>query len=77
MRERTQTWPSHHAGIAAAIDCLASNYEDQPSLDDMASVAGMSAHHFQRTFKTWTGVRPRPRHQGLLITSKASSMDSV
>ncbi len=42
MGEHAHSWPSHHAGIAAAIDYLAGNYEDQPSLDDMASAAGMS-----------------------------------
>ena len=55
----TDTEPRHHAEIAAAIDYLVRNYADQPSLDDVARIAGISPHHFQRTFKTWTGVSPK------------------
>ena len=84
MGEHRQIWPSHHAGIAAAIDYLAGNYEDQPSLDDMASVAGMSAHHFQRTFKTWTGVSPKRflqfvtlGHAKRLLDGRASVLDAA
>ncbi len=84
MREHRQTWPSHHAGIAAAIDYLAGNYEDQPSLEHMASVAGMSAHHFQRTFKTWTGVSPKRflqfvtlGHAKRLLDGRASVLDAA
>ncbi len=45
--------------VAAAIDYLVRNYADQPSLDDVAGIAGLSPHHFQRTFKAWTGVSPK------------------
>ena len=48
-----------HAGIDRAIDYLASNYRWQPSLTEAAAVAGMSPHHFQRTFADWTGVSPK------------------
>ncbi len=48
-----------HADVAAAIDYLVRHYADQPSLDDVARVAGLSPHHFQRTFKAWTGVSPK------------------
>ncbi len=84
MGEYTHSWPSHHAGIAAAIDYLAGNYEDQPSLDDAASAAGMSAHHFQRTFKTWTGVSPKRflqyvtlGHAKRLFDGRASVLDAA
>ena len=48
-----------HADVAAAIDYLVRHYADQPSLDDVAGIAGLSPHHFQRTFKAWTGVSPK------------------
>lgn len=84
MRELNQSRPSHHAGITAAIDYLAGHYEDQPSLDDMASAAGMSAHHFQRTFKSWTGVSPKRflqfvtlGHAKRLLDQRASVLDAA
>ena len=84
MGEHTHSWPSHHAGVAAAIYYLAGNYEDQPSLGDMASAAGMSAHHFQRTFKTWTGVSPKRflqfvtlGHAKRLLDGRASVLDAA
>ena len=84
MGKHTHSWPSHHAGVAAAIDYLAGNYEDQPSLGDMASAAGMSAHHFQRTFKTWTGVSPKRflqfvtlGHAKRLLDGRASVLDAA
>jgi AraC family transcriptional regulator of adaptative response/methylated-DNA-[protein]-cysteine methyltransferase len=84
MGEFNQTRPSHHAGITAAIDYLAGNYEDQPSLDDMASAAGMSAPHFQRTFKSWTGVSPKRflqfvtiGHAKRLLDGRASVLDAA
>ena len=42
--------PTRHAEIAQAIDYLVRNYADQPSLDDVARIAGLSPHLFQRTF---------------------------
>jgi AraC family transcriptional regulator of adaptative response/methylated-DNA-[protein]-cysteine methyltransferase len=55
----TESTPSRHAEIAQAINYLVRNYADQPSLDDVARIAGISPHHFQRTCKTWTGVSPK------------------
>ena len=84
MRQQTQSWQSHHAGVMAAIDYLAGNCEDQPSLDDVASAAGMSAYHFQRTFKAWTGVSPKRflqvvtvGHAKRLLDRRASVLDAV
>ncbi|MBC8338402.1 MAG: bifunctional helix-turn-helix domain-containing protein/methylated-DNA--[protein]-cysteine S-methyltransferase [Rhodospirillales bacterium] len=55
--QKTET--PRHAEVAQAIEYLVRNYADQPSLDDVARAAGLSPHHFQRTFKTWTGVSPK------------------
>jgi len=48
-----------HSAIDAALDYLARRYRQQPSLDDVARVAGLSPYHFQRTFRAWTGVTPK------------------
>lgn len=50
---------ARHAAIDAALEYLVSRYQHQPSLDDIARVAGMSPYHFQRTFRAWTGVTPK------------------
>ncbi|MDA1088956.1 MAG: methylated-DNA--[protein]-cysteine S-methyltransferase [Proteobacteria bacterium] len=54
-----ETDPNRHADVAAAIEYLVRNYAAQPSLDDVARIAGISPHHFQRTFKDWTGISPK------------------
>ena len=36
---------SHYRAIASAIDLIVESYQDQPSLEDMAAVAGMSPFH--------------------------------
>ena len=54
-----ETAASRYADVAAAIDYLVRNHADQPSLDDVARISGISPHHFQRTFKSWTGVSPK------------------
>ena len=57
--QSTETAASRHADVAAAIDYLVRHYAEQPSLDDVARVTGISPHHFQRTFKSWTGLSPK------------------
>jgi len=45
--------------IAVAIDYIKSNFKQQPSLDEIASVVGLSSFHFQRLFSNWAGVSPK------------------
>lgn len=49
----------HHRAIAAAIRHLVENWQDQPGLEDLAEVAGMSPFHFQRLFTRWAGISPK------------------
>jgi len=49
---------SLYSRIEAALAMIAENQADQPSLEDMAGAAGMSAWHFQRTFRRWAGISP-------------------
>ena len=77
------TEPPRHADVAAAIDYLVRHYAEQPSLDDVAEVAGISPHHFQRTFKAWTGVSPKRflqyvtlGHAKRMLSETASLLDA-
>jgi AraC family transcriptional regulator of adaptative response/methylated-DNA-[protein]-cysteine methyltransferase len=45
--------------IGRAIAYLARQYAAQPSLDEAASVAGLSPYHFQREFSRLAGVSPK------------------
>ncbi|HEV2650895.1 MAG TPA: methylated-DNA--[protein]-cysteine S-methyltransferase [Rhizomicrobium sp.] len=45
--------------IARAIQFLSAHYQDQPTLEDAASAAGLSPHHFQRVFTRYVGVSPK------------------
>jgi len=73
-----------NAAIDAAMDFLAANVDRQPTLDEVAAVAGMSPHHFQRTFKRWAGVSPKRflqyltlGHAKRLLDERASVLDAA
>ncbi len=45
--------------VARALDFLVDNFEDAPTLEQTAAVAGLSSTHFQRVFKAGAGVSPK------------------
>jgi len=45
--------------IAAALDFLRANFQQQPSLELLAEQACWSPFHFQRKFQEWAGVSPK------------------
>ena len=45
--------------IEQAILYLENHYQEQPSLDQVASNIGLSEFHFQRLFTRWAGVSPK------------------
>lgn len=49
----------HHRAIAAAIRHLVENWQDQPPLEELAAMAGISPFHFQRLFTRWAGISPK------------------
>ena len=49
----------NYSRIASAIDYIKLNFKDQPSLDEIAGVVGLSPFHFQRLFTQWAGVSPK------------------
>lgn len=46
---------------------LDKHVEEQPTLEELAGIAGMSAFHFQRTFTRWVGVSPKQYLQQLSL----------
>ena len=59
--------------VAAAIAYLDTHRREQPKLAEVAAHVGLSAHHFQRTFKRWSGVTPK-QLLGYLTVHDAKSM---
>ena len=45
--------------VARALDFLVNNFDDAPTLEQTARVAGLSSTHFQRVFKAGAGVSPK------------------
>jgi len=45
--------------IAKAISFIQANYQQQPSLEDIAEHVNLSSFHFQRLFQEWAGTTPK------------------
>lgn len=45
--------------IEKIIRYVTGNYQDQPTLEKLASLSGLSASHFHRIFHEWAGVTPK------------------
>lgn len=45
--------------IAKVITWLVDNYREQPGLDNLAEISGMSRFHFHRTFRRLAGTTPK------------------
>ena len=58
---------SDAARIERALDYLASNFESQPSLEEIASWVDLSEYHFQRLFTRWVGISPKKFLQYLTL----------
>lgn len=50
---------SHYRALTLAIRHMVEHWQDQPQLDELAGVAGMSPFHFQRLFTRWVGISPK------------------
>jgi AraC family transcriptional regulator, regulatory protein of adaptative response / methylated-DNA-[protein]-cysteine methyltransferase len=53
--------------VEKAIGYIRENYLDQPDLEEIAGVAGMSTFHFQRVFSRWAGISPKKFLQYITI----------
>jgi AraC family transcriptional regulator of adaptative response/methylated-DNA-[protein]-cysteine methyltransferase len=58
---------SDYRRIEQAINYLEEHVTEQPSLDEVAEHIGLSSYHFQRLFKSWTGVSPKRFLQYLTV----------
>ncbi len=73
---------THHTGaddyqrVADAIHYLVDHREDQPELDDVAAVSGLSPHHFQRIFTRWAGVSPKKFLKHLTLSAAKERLDA-
>jgi AraC family transcriptional regulator of adaptative response/methylated-DNA-[protein]-cysteine methyltransferase len=58
---------TNYERIEKAIVYLKGNFQDQPSLEDVASQVHLSSFHFQKLFKDWAGVSPKKFIQFLSV----------
>ncbi|MEY2920069.1 MAG: hypothetical protein RL261_1374, partial [Pseudomonadota bacterium] len=61
--------------IARAIEFVAANVQQQPSLADMAAAANWSEYHFAREFRRWTGISPKQWLQELSLAAAKQALD--
>ena len=55
----TESETIHYRALTTAIRHLVEHWQDQPSLEELAGVAGISPFHFQRLFTRWVGISPK------------------
>lgn len=48
-----------YARIEKVIRYLKDHFQEQPSLKELAGIAGVSEYHFLRLFKKWAGITPK------------------
>ena len=61
--------------IERAIEFLADNYQNQPSLDEVARSANLSEFHFQRLFRRWAGISPKRLVQFLTLEHAKQALE--
>ena len=67
--------PPEFRRIARAIEFVAANVRQQPSLADMAAAANWSEYHFAREFRRWTGISPKQWLQQLSLAAAKQALD--
>ena len=65
-----------YARIEAAVLYLEEHFRDQPSLDDVARIVGLSPHHFQRLFRRWAGISPKRFSQFLTLDYAKAQLEA-
>ena len=63
--------------MAEVIHYLNVHYAEQPSLEQLARVAGLSPFHFQRKFTDWVGVSPKSFLQHLTFRDARGRLQQV
>ena len=67
MKPKMENEQINYYRIARAIEYLKSNFQQQPSLEEVADYVHLSPFHFQRMFTDWAGVSPKKFLQYLSI----------
>jgi AraC family transcriptional regulator of adaptative response/methylated-DNA-[protein]-cysteine methyltransferase len=62
-----ETKAEDYRRIEKAIEFLAENYHQQPSLEEVARSVNLSEFHFQRLFRRWAGISPKRLVQFLTL----------
>ena len=70
-----QTNAEDYRRIEKAIEFLAENYQDQPSLDEVARRVNLSEFHFQRLFRRWAGISPKRLLQFLTLEHAKQALE--
>jgi AraC family transcriptional regulator of adaptative response/methylated-DNA-[protein]-cysteine methyltransferase len=66
--------PPEFRRIARAIEFVAANVRNQPSLAEIAAAAHWSEYHFAREFRRWTGISPKLWLQQLSLVAAQQSL---
>jgi len=67
--------PRDYCRIASAIEFIAENFREQPSLGRIAAAAAMSEYHFARVFRRWAGISPKQLVQRLSLEAAKRSLE--
>jgi len=70
-----QTKAEDYRRIEKAIEFLAENYHQQPSLDEVARSVNLSEFHFQRLFRRWAGISPKRLVQFLTLEHAKQALE--
>ena len=68
---------SDYARVEAAIRHLDAHAAEQPSLQELAAVVGLSEFHFQRLFHRWAGVTPKTFLQVLTLRAAKRRLEGA
>jgi AraC family transcriptional regulator of adaptative response/methylated-DNA-[protein]-cysteine methyltransferase len=75
MNEKTSQAELDYQRVAQVIRYLENNFQEQPSLDELAAEVHLSKYHFQRLFKQWAGVTPIQFLHFLTVTYAKERLD--
>ena len=67
MLDADHSEPTDYTLVAQTIQYLGQNFQDQPSLDDLAATLHISPFHLQRVFSRWAGISPKRFVQFLTV----------
>ncbi len=76
--------PQDYELVRGTIEFLSDHWRDQPTLEEIASHAGMSPTHYQKVFTRWAGISPKQFIQAItldrarqLLRDSASVLDAT